>query len=409
MNRLKFLKRVVLGLLAVFLAPIARVFAARAPIQKTFKIAPNFAPETQRDMLPTLTPGFSKEVGGDLFRAKFGESKFRYEYKDQWIEFEPLNHLLPISSSLSNRLEYPNYWTDTDLRFTVKEYGVKVEIVLTSDKAPTAYVFRYTKSEGWQDEWIKPPTAHSNSKDGMGDYEHVPVSAEWTEDTLTYSLPADISKYEFPLVLDPTFELGNSVDDTWAKFRDGGADTNEFDTGHVTFGKYDEGTLYKHNGFVRFALDIPIGSTITAAKFHVKSHNNFAGAITCPIKCLIYDNKLALAPTGFDTTYLAAGANLRNIAVGSVEVDWEPEAWVTDTWYESPDFTAVMQEAIDHADYDPDHAENKYVGFRIYECDEAAGATTLRQFYSYDDAAANAAELIVTYTTPGGGTAAQII
>jgi len=405
----------------VYAQPEIKAIEEPMPIEKAFKLNPiDLEPETKTALVDaTLEPGFSKKAGGDLFVAKFGTDAFRYEYEGEWIEFEPLNHLPVLAASATNELYFPNYWTDTNLRFTVRDYGVKVDIILMSDVAPKEFSFRVSKSAKWQDEWIKPSVAH----------EAIPVSTPVpVEETLfegvltyklpddlskarfpsvlTYKLPDDLSKARFPIMLDPTLELGHSHDDT--VWRTIGSDSN-FDTlTYNAFGAYKVGaTNYAEWTMYRFALDLPRASKVNSAKLYMKACYGHTGSFNTTIYGLAKDNKWE-ATNGFATSNYANGSACAAISEISTSVSWSPvAAWVLNNWHYSPEAATIVQALVDISigsnKYDPTHSEDKHIGLEIspgaatYKTWAASGDVDIRYPYSYDHSAANASELVITY------------
>ncbi len=365
------------------------------PIERTFKLSPtDLPPETRRDLLPTLEPGFSKQAGGDLFVAKFGSDKFRYDYDGEWIEFEPLNHLPILATSAANELYFPNYWTDTNLRFTVKDYGVKVDIVLMSSKAPSKFDFRVTESADWQDRWIKQAIALASSdSDGLlSRVDTQKVGGVWT-----YTLLETYTDKNYPVILDPTFDLANSVDDTrrFQRYVPSTWDINEYAATMVTFGKSQN--AYQFWAYFRWASTLPRASKILTSNLSFAAYNSKSDTFNTAIWALQKDNKWETS-NGFNTTSYANGPALDAAPKYSTSVTWSSvAAWTGGSWYDSPDISTILQLSVDDAEYDPTSSEDKYVAFRIDQGDGVTGGTAVRNPQSYDYNPPGAAELDVTF------------
>jgi hypothetical protein len=365
---------------------------------KTFQLnKPDFPPEGKKNFVQDLTAGFAKKTGGDLFVARIGASKFKYEYEGEWITFEPQGHGLALATGLFNEFIYSNYWTDTDLRFTVRDYGVKVDIVLKTDKAPAEFSFRISKSAGWQDEWIRPAYAYITNP-------YCPVGMEESEvaGLLAYTITQKgLTADMYPVVIDPTFDLAHSVDDTVGLT--GFLNANLFTDTNNAFGRLQPGAIdTKDFAYIRWILDIPRASKVTTANQSWRASLTESGSFTSQIYLLDQSGSPAWKTTGatggFHTDQYADGTALLTIANDAVSsVAWTPVAWTPNTWYDSPEIKALVQAALDSFDYAPLSATDKYVGFHVDDGDGPYNPPTRRVGYSYDFDPAFAPELDITY------------
>jgi len=372
----------------VYAQPEIKAIEEPMPIEKVFKLNPiDLEPETRTDLVQALEPGFSKKAGGDLFVVRFGADAFRYEYEGEWIEFQPLNHLPILAVSAANELYFQGYWTDTNLRFTVRDYGVKVDIILMSDAAPKEFSFRVSKSAKWQDKWIRRPYALA-TQDGIQGILLVDVKEK--DGILTYNLnPTEIADCEYPIIIDPTFDVAQGADDATTWNAAVLWDNTQWMFGAITFG--DHKTL---TAWAKWPLDIPRASKITSSNMSVKAMDTWGSDQTHYITCLQDDDKWTDG-NGFNGTNYADKAALDAISTYTGNVGWVPGTWVVGTWYDSPDLSSLLQQRIDDSTYDPTDSENKHCAFSIDEGPDILGKAA--KGHQYEDAPANASELDVTY------------
>jgi len=344
--------------------------------------------ETAKDIRPILLMGFDKEAGGTLFLAKFGGDAIRYEYEGEWYEFQPLDHAPALTTSVANSFTMADYWQSTDLAFEVRDYGVKCSIVLNDDTGPRTFQFRVTTSSGWNAEWIRPVTARS-ADDAL-----IPVEIAQNGGILTYRLPEDLSKYSFPIIIDPSFDLGSGVDDTtgWSTLND--ATNARLYCGNTAGYDYDV--------YLRWPIDIPAGSIINSAYITFTANDSDSSAMSA---ITIYALDLASAPAwqnsnGFGTANYANRAALDAIAYESgTSVSWTPGAWTASNTYDTPSLVSLLQNIVD----DPDYSTSNPIGFLFYH----SSTNVRRRAVSYDGSASDSADLVVDYSPPGG--APQVI
>ena len=77
----------------------------------------------------------------------------------------------------------------------------------------------------------------------------------------------------------------------------------------------------------------------------------------------------------------------------AARVDWDPAAWSSGAWYESPELKAVIQEIVNRPGWASGHA------LVLLLADDGSAANVSRLIYAYDSAPANGAELRIEYTT----------
>jgi len=110
------------------------------------------------------------------------------------------------------------------------------------------------------------------------------------------------------------------------------------------------------------------------------------------------DNKWEVS--GFTIGNYSDGDALAVILLSTAYDTWAIDtAWTANTWYDSDDISDSLQEAIDDYEYDPLHAQDKYIGIRVHPGD--AAGDQFKNFYMYDYAAADAPEVDMTFTARG--------
>ena len=197
-----------------------------------------------------------------------------------------------------------------------------------------------------------------------------------------------------------TFEMDHNDDDSWGVTYDASSQ-NIPDVAYESFGRYDVTAVdYYSHAFTRYASDIPRGSIVISAKLHFLSAGIRAGAFSTTILELTKDNKWETS-NGFNLTSYPTGNDIIGIATGITVARNNVEAWTTDTWYYSPEIKTILQAQINDATYNPGHAEDKYVGYRIDDGDGApiTDDTKRRLFYSHNSSQPEASELVVTYVS----------
>jgi hypothetical protein len=372
------------------------------PVQKQIPLKPRgVVEETQLSVRPTLEPDYDKEAGGDQFTAQFSRSKVRFEYQGEWIQYEHLNQAPALSSSAvsDNRMSYSNAWKDTDLTYVIRPFGLKTIITLKSDQAPTTFQFKVSKSAGWDDSKTLPYSLSD------GKY-NVPIPGLQTEtvgDTITVTLP-DLTGREFPVILDPTFSIAALVDDTYA-YEEVAPDTGDINayTGYdyVQFGRFQLGVDGDCQSYLRWDVEIPRGSKITASHVTFKAQATASVTYNTNVKALSQAGSPAWRETGasggFHTDNYSNGSALNTITPHSGSVSWAVTAWTVDNTYDTPDLSSILQTIFDTINYNPNDSEGSYVGIVVEDGDGAyAWPAPLRLFYSYYSSGTTA-ELDITF------------
>jgi hypothetical protein len=198
-----------------------------------------------------------------------------------------------------------------------------------------------------------------------------------------------------------TFELGNSVDDTYGANGSLGYNGNEVTGNDVNFGQfYLASNNWDERAYFRWVLTIPKCSKISSSNISLQASGAHTAAFTSNIHYLTISGSPAWrGANGFAVANYANGTALNAISESTATVSWSPAAQSLNTWYDTPNISTLLQSTIDNpTDYDPANTTNKYIGFKIDEGNGAYAADKWRQEYSYNSGAANAAELDVTWT-----------
>jgi type IV pilus assembly protein PilY1 len=151
-------------------------------------------------------------------------------------------------------------------------------------------------------------------------------------------------------------------------------------------GGYNANAYQQANSFARFdnAL-IPQGAQIVAAYMAVKAKENGAATVVnCRLSAIAADDPAA------PTDYASAEGATRTTAY----VDWNNlPAWTMGTAYQTPDFSAVIQEVIDRPGWQSGNA------IVIYSEDNGSSTsvTTTRKAYSWNGVPADAPLLHIEY------------
>lgn len=142
------------------------------------------------------------------------------------------------------------------------------------------------------------------------------------------------------------------------------------------------------NGYYRFiGVDIPQGATIVSAKITLTANANQSGTTVNGILSAI-DADNPSAPT----TYAALETATRTTA----SVAWDDiAAWTTNTAYDSPDITTIIQEIVDRPGWSSGNALIVYLEDNSSSAVEGA----YRRAYTYDNSPAKAAKLYVSWVT----------
>ncbi|MDD4282938.1 MAG: hypothetical protein PHX03_04020, partial [Bacilli bacterium] len=136
-------------------------------------------------------------------------------------------------------------------------------------------------------------------------------------------------------------------------------------------------------------IDIPKGSIVKSAKIKFKSSDSPSGDMDQYTKTILYFNNVgnAVAPLNFD--------DMENKNKTTNNVTWEMPETIGNTWYESPDISALVQEVINRSDW---QSGNALMLLHTRHPDITCCEFNDRTFKSYETGAENAPQLIITYS-----------
>ena len=134
---------------------------------------------------------------------------------------------------------------------------------------------------------------------------------------------------------------------------------------------------------VRFTgVSVPQGAQIIKATLKICAHSGgLGGHVSTAVRAEDVDN---VGP--FDSDHRP-----NNVTTTDASVIWDWDAsWSSDTWYDSPDLSAVIQEVVDRAGWSSGNAIALNCAAENYPSSD-------RKFWSYDGNPARAAKLEITY------------
>lgn len=165
------------------------------------------------------------------------------------------------------------------------------------------------------------------------------------------------------------------------------ADDGSFRWSAGVWTKHNDPFVFGHlgvryfRGFCRFAVEIPVGSTIVSADVYFQAADTTAGATTFQIALIDEDS----CP---DMSHWDADQGNMTLVAGTVA--WSPEDWVQDVYYTTSGIAALVQAFVDRPGYDV----GNYIGFRI---DEGTGVFR-REPYDFAHATGDPAVLRISYS-----------
>jgi type IV pilus assembly protein PilY1 len=172
-------------------------------------------------------------------------------------------------------------------------------------------------------------------------------------------------------------------------------------TTNSTIYLHTNGGAEREAGFRFRNTYIPQGVTITSAKIVFKAGGSDSDTVNLRIRA----DKVADAPI-----YTATTSNISSRAQTTAFVDWSVGSWSTDDFYETPDLTSVVQEAVNQTDW----CRGNAMAFTFKRNGVDTGQRRVRAYDTYDNNGFDApqAALVVTYdpsTVPTTSSCHQIV
>lgn len=178
---------------------------------------------------------------------------------------------------------------------------------------------------------------------------------------------------------DATFQVAATADDGYTF---GSGISNN--AAYCRMGEKSDGTLY--NTWHRWtSVNIPAGSTITAAKIQFKAAYSGSGTT---VNLNIYFNDADNAANPGDITAYNAKAVTAAVAWNSVS------SWTAGTWYDSPELKTILQTVINRAGW----ASGNAIMALVKSNDSTHNA--YRDGVEYANDSSGGAKLVVSYTEP---------
>ncbi|MBE3085823.1 MAG: hypothetical protein IMZ64_06355, partial [Bacteroidetes bacterium] len=147
-------------------------------------------------------------------------------------------------------------------------------------------------------------------------------------------------------------------------------------------------------GMVFDNITIPVGSTIDDAYFSVQSHTDVGTAMKSEIYGQDSDTAVTFAnEADFKNRWgVNGGTDLRTTA----HVHWDDQPdWTAAQWYNAPDIKAIIQEIIGNVGW----ASGNGIALTWNDFSSASADGNYRWVFSYDQGAASAPKLHITYTS----------
>lgn len=136
------------------------------------------------------------------------------------------------------------------------------------------------------------------------------------------------------------------------------------------------------------SVTIPQGATISAATLTFKARiTETAGTVNLRIEGQAADDAATFSTLSDFTGRSRTAAN----------ASWSPGAWTANTLYTTADFTSVVQEIVNRAGW----ASGNNLALFIKNNGSTTGTDAYRIAYSFNNAAADAPQLDITYSVGG--------
>jgi len=221
-------------------------------------------------------------------------------------------------------------------------------------------------------------TKHAGSVLGE---EYEILRGRWVERGLDSSILATIKGFIVSPVKPITemYAVGQSSDDCERRLNPSmfSIASPYFPCGDDTVGSFDYRSGARFTG-----INITQGSTILSAYLRLKAWGYLGSLVNAIVKGENSDNALTFSD--------AANFDARTRTTASV--NWAPAAWVTGTWYDSPNIASIIQEIVNRIGWTKGNA---IVIF--WEDQTGWDVQDLTYAYSFDHGALEAPQLIITW------------
>lgn len=251
--------------------------------------------------------------------------------------------------------------------------------------------------------WLRKPLAWDSTPEPQFIHPEWRLRRKGTRVFALISVPAEIlndPSVIYPVHIDdamPEEQVGASSDDAERAY---GSSGGFWLTSIVQAGWYSSAYARWSTGLRFQAIPIVQGATITSAALSLCAFSNISVAtVRMRIRAEDVDDATTFSDQADWDSRFPSG-------VTTAQVDWDaPGAWVKDTWYNSPDLTAVIQEIISRGGWSLD---NDIVVFWDDYDDRSDHVTNCRrQAYGYDIDSSKAAKLNISYALGPTGPAAR--
>jgi hypothetical protein len=342
---------------------------------------------------------FDKLPVGVIF-SEGGAISYNYFAKDATLMIWPKVGNTSVSPEFADStVRYSSLWPGVGLALRPTGSGTKATLLFDQPGHPTSFEFVLTSNlevvqngnrielrdkNGEAVLLIRPPFVvldEINRRVG---------EVKLNDNIVTLSLP-DLTGLSYPLEVDPTIQVGASLDDAYDNKAAGGSLYDD-DWIVVGMGKSNTGPSdpsYAYVGGFRFqSVSVAHGATIETAKLQINHYN-------------VKTNTVYLKVYGHDVNDSAAfsdatGENGRPSArtKTTAGVDWDPPSWYANIWYDSPEIKTVVQEIVDRGNWASGN------DMTILVADDGSAAKQNRVPKSYDTSSTYAAKLVITVNSP---------
>lgn len=323
---------------------------------------------------------------------RMGDDCTRRIYPDRddlsyWIELgKPFKNMgKPTKIGKDWVWDYPH----ATIKVRVGNESVKFSFILKDSKSPTSITFPFSSQGITRDGRLlkhngkvigrlaRPTAIDANEVDRKVDVKFAPGEV---------TLSIDTTGLTFPVIIDPTYQVGTGDDD--CQYRKSGT----FDKAATFFRAGYTNTTYQGEGGAARFLNVAIaaGSTIDSAVLRLTARSaNTQTVVRSRIRC---EQNINSATFDDETDF--------NARTWTTEfINWDGlGSWVIDSTYDSDDFKLCVQEVIDLASWASGNPVTIYWDDKEERSDQVA--SHYRDAYSYEGSSGDAPQLVITFTPP---------